>query len=163
MPGGGSGPYEATVASIAPGVGRSNDEGAGGLPAGGGKGVGGPGGGGTGGAGGGNGIGTGLGNGGSGEGGSGAGGGDVDGPLQFLHKVNPEYPSAARKRQKEGSVNVIVTIDEKGTLVKVDVVEATSQMFVGAVVEALKQSTYLPAYRKGLRRGSYTARFTLEQ
>jgi TonB family protein len=76
--------------------------------------------------------------------------------------VKPEYPIAARKRQREGKVDLILTIDEKGTLVKADVVEATSQMFVPPVMEALRQSTYRPSAKKGVRRARYTARFTLE-
>ncbi len=160
-PGGGSGPEN--LASISPGLGPANDAGVGGIGAGGG-GTGGSGSGGSGGgSGGGIGGGTGSGGGGNGAGGGGTGGGGVDGPLQFLHKVNPEYPVAARRRQKEGLVDVIATVDEKGTLIKVDVVKATSQMFVEAVMDALKQSTYVPAGKKGLRRGSFTARFTLEQ
>ncbi|MCX5806020.1 MAG: energy transducer TonB [Proteobacteria bacterium] len=99
--------------------------------------------------------GTGTGTGSGGGGGGGEGGpwsgrfGTADGP-RFLHHEIPEYPFSARKRGKEGKVVVIVTIDEKGKLIKSEVVEATDKIFVQPVMEALKRSTFLPAKRNGV-------------
>ena len=115
------------------------------------SGLGGSSGGGSGtGSGGGGGSGSGSGGGsGSGNGpGTGAGFGTPGGP-RFLHRAVPEYPFLARRRKKEGSVLLMVTIDEAGRLMKTEVVETSDQMFVGPSLEAVKKSTFLPAQRDG--------------
>ena len=76
--------------------------------------------------------------------------------------MKPEYPPAARRRGLEGKVDAIVTIDEKGTPIKVDIVGATNRIFIQPVVEALMQSTYRPSNKKGIQRGSRTLRFVME-
>lgn len=78
-----------------------------------------------------------------------AGFGQPGGP-QFETVVRPEYPFAARRLGKEGKVLLGVQIDEKGKLIKVDVLEATDQMFVQPAIEAVKKSTFLPARRNGV-------------
>ena len=80
--------------------------------------------------------------------GTGAGFGTPGGP-RFLHRAVPEYPFLARRRKKEGSVLLMVTIDEAGRLMKTEVVETSDQMFVGPSLEAVKKSTFLPAQRDG--------------
>lgn len=75
--------------------------------------------------------------------------GDVDGP-RFLHYEEPAYPSEAKRRGREGRVVLLVSIDEKGKLVRADVVEATNQIFAQSAMEALKRSTFAPAKRNGL-------------
>ncbi len=96
---------------------------------------------------------------GSGTGGGGLGGGygpgigeagfnSPAGP-RFLHREIPEYPLLARRRKKEGKVVLMVTIDEHGRLVDVEVVEASHPLFVEPSIEAVKKSTFLPATRNG--------------
>jgi TonB family protein len=104
----------------------------------------------------------GAGTGGGGIGGKGAGSGEgngsgyletgfgrPDGP-QFLHREIPEYPFTARRLHKEGRVVLMVFIDEKGKLLKVEVVKASDQEFAESAVEAVKRSTFLPARKKGV-------------
>lgn len=151
-----------SVASLPPAPIQANDEGVGTTGATGGRGKVGPGGGGSG-------SGAGTGAGGSGTGGQGTGTGVGSGagsgaitPLQFLHKVMPEYPPAARKRNKEGKVDLVVWVDEKGSFVKADVLDASSQVFVQPSIEAARNSTYPPSEKKGLRKGSVSYAFVLE-
>lgn len=105
--------------------------------------------------GGGTGTGTGTGNGtgsGLGRGGTGpvdARFGDADGP-QFEYREEPKYPYSARRLHKEGKVMLMLFIDERGRLEKVDVVEATDQTFVSSAVEAMKKSKFRPARPKGV-------------
>jgi TonB family protein len=107
--------------------------------------------------------GTGVGGGGNGTGiGGGTGGGEAIRSLAFLHKVEPEYPTTARRRKKEGKVELVVWIDEKGTFLKADVVQATSEMFVKPSIEAAKQSTYVPSTKQGHAKGGVTYNFSLE-
>ena len=63
--------------------------------------------------------------------------GDADGP-QFIYQERPEYPFVDMRLQREGKVIVRLTIDEKGKLQKVDVVEATDQAFAGSAVEGVE-------------------------
>jgi protein TonB len=104
---------------------------------------------------------------GSGAGGSGPAGpanarfGDADGP-QIVYQEKPEYPFAAKKFGKEGKVSLSLTIDEKGKLQKVEVLDATDQMFAASAVEAMKRSKFRPARRGGAPvacRAPYTIRF----
>ncbi len=87
--------------------------------------------------------------------------GDADGP-QFVYREKPEYPFAAMRLQKEGKVALRLFIDEKGNLEKVEVVEATDQMFASSAVEAMKRSRLRPARQNGVPvpcRAPYTIRF----
>jgi protein TonB len=87
--------------------------------------------------------------------GGGAGGlgqamfGGLGGP-RFLRRELPEYPLLARRRKKEGTVSLMVTIDAHGKLIKVDVIAASDPIFVGPSVEAVKKSTFVPANRNGV-------------
>ena len=102
--------------------------------------------------------------------GTGAGAGPVDamfgqpdGP-QFVYRAMPEYPFVARRLRKEGSVVLLVVIDARGELQKIDVVESSDQMFALAAVEAMRRSTFLPAKRRGvpvLSRATLPVRFAL--
>lgn len=67
----------------------------------------------------------------------------------FLHREMPVYPLFARKQGKEGKVILRLTIDEKGNLRNVDVVEQAGYGFAEAAVEAVKKSTFLPAKKHG--------------
>jgi periplasmic protein TonB len=91
--------------------------------------------------------------------------GEAGGP-QFLAKEPPEYPLIAQKMKKEGRVIVRVTIDEKGKLIKAEVVEATDEYFKQAALEAAKSSKYLPGQRNGVpvaTRADIPYRFTLKK
>jgi TonB family protein len=70
--------------------------------------------------------------------------GSADAP-KFLHRIVPQYPPAARMRREEGRVMLKLTIDEKGTLMNVEVVESTGADFADAAVEAAKRSRFTPA------------------
>jgi TonB family protein len=98
---------------------------------------------GTGGRGSGTGSGSGSGQG-DGSGGGNAGFGSPGGP-RFLHREVPEYPLLARRRNKEGSVLLMVVIDAAGRLTKVDVIEASDKVFVEPSLESIRKSTFLPA------------------
>ncbi|MCG6536756.1 MAG: energy transducer TonB, partial [Syntrophales bacterium LBB04] len=75
--------------------------------------------------------------------------GQPDGP-QFLRREIPEYPFAARRLHKEGKVVLMLIIDEKGKLLKVDVIKTSDKEFAESAVEAIKKSTFLPARKKGV-------------
>jgi TonB family protein len=68
----------------------------------------------------------------------------------FLRRETPEYPLLAKRRNKEGAVSLMVTIDERGRLLKVDVASATDPVFVGPSVEAIRRSTFVAARRNGI-------------
>lgn len=98
--------------------------------------------------------------GGSMPGGTGAGssygyGGIVEGQFgrgegpSFAHREMPEYPFAARRLGREGRVILQVTIDAKGKLEEVTVVEATDRIFVDAAVDSIRKSRFLPGKKNG--------------
>lgn len=63
----------------------------------------------------------------------------------FLHREVPVYPLVARRLGKEGNVLLRLTIDEKGNLLNVEVLESAGYGFTEAAIEAVKKSTFLPA------------------
>lgn len=67
----------------------------------------------------------------------------------FLHKEMPVYPMIARKLGREGKVVLKLTIDEKGNLLHIEVIERADYGFTEAAVEAVKKSTFLPAKKDG--------------
>jgi TonB family protein len=67
----------------------------------------------------------------------------------FLKREIPEYPFMAKRMNKEGKVLLKLTIDEKGRLLNVEVVEAAEFGFTEAALEAVRKSTYRPAVRNG--------------
>ncbi|MGA2106561.1 MAG: TonB family protein [Syntrophorhabdales bacterium] len=90
-------------------------------------------------------VGTGTGSGGGSGGGGGGGVVQLREPPAFAYYEEPEYTVRARRLGKEGKVALELTIDEKGKVVKVDVVEATDQMFVVTSVSAAKRWRFKPA------------------
>lgn len=68
----------------------------------------------------------------------------------FLHKEIPEYPMIAKKLGKEGKVVLRLTIDEKGQLVNIEVIERAGYGFTESAIEAVKKSTFLPAKKNGV-------------
>ncbi len=67
----------------------------------------------------------------------------------FLHREMPVYPPFARKLGKEGRVLLRLTIDERGDLVNIEVIERAGYGFVEAAIDAVKKSTFLPAKKDG--------------
>ncbi len=85
---------------------------------------------------------------------------------RFLHREMPIYPLLARRLGKEGKVLLRLTIDEKGNLLGVDVIEKGGYGFTEAAMEAVKKSTFLPARKDGkpiASRALLTVRFRLER
>jgi protein TonB len=67
----------------------------------------------------------------------------------FLHREMPVYPAFARKLGKEGKVVLRLTIDERGNLKNVEVLETLGYGFSESAVDAIKRSTFLPAKKDG--------------
>jgi protein TonB len=94
--------------------------------------------------------------GGTGTGSSYGYGGTLDGQFgrgegpSFAHREMPEYPFAAKRLGKEGRVILQVTIDARGRLEGVEVLETSDQMFVESAVDSIKKSKFLPGKRNGV-------------
>ena len=91
--------------------------------------------------------------------------GATDGP-QFLHRELPEYPFVSKKRGEEGTALLRLQIDDKGNLVKADVINATNTAFAEAALSAMKKSTFKPAHKNGQPvpvRAILPVRFRLDQ
>jgi protein TonB len=67
----------------------------------------------------------------------------------FLHREMPVYPVFARKLSKEGKVVLRLTIDERGNLLNVEVLETAGYGFVESAIDAVKKSAFLPAKKNG--------------
>jgi len=63
--------------------------------------------------------------------------------------VVPEYPKMARQAEIEGTVLLLVTIDERGRVVQVSVLRSDSDVFNDAAIEAMQQWTFTPAEQSG--------------
>lgn len=109
--------------------------------------------------------------GGAGNGSSYGYGGTVEGQFgrgegpSFAYREMPEYPFAAKRLGREGRVVLRVTIDGKGKLEDVTVVEATDRIFVDAAVDSIKKSRFVAGKKDGLPcryRCRLTIRFGLE-
>ena len=74
--------------------------------------------------------------------------GSPDGP-SFLRKVLPSYPAFARRLEKEGTVLLRVTIDERGRPVEIEVLKKAGFGFDEEAVKAVKDSTFVPAKKEG--------------
>lgn len=74
--------------------------------------------------------------------------GSANGPF-YHHQVMPVYPSIARKMGKEGKVLLRLTIDARGTLLNVEVLEDPGYGFAEAAIRAVKKSTFIPARNAG--------------
>ncbi len=84
----------------------------------------------------------------------------------FLYREMPVYPVFARKLGKEGKVLLRLTIDERGNLLQIEVVEKAGYGFVEAAIAAVKKSTFLPAKRDGkpvASRALLPVKFTLRR
>jgi TonB family protein len=84
----------------------------------------------------------------------------------FLHREIPIYPLMARKLGREGRVVLKLTIDEKGNLSDIEVIEKAGYGFTEAAVEAVRKSTFFPAKKNGkpiASRALLPIRFQLER
>lgn len=74
--------------------------------------------------------------------------GSGSGP-KYRHKEIPIYPSMARRLGKEGKVVLRLTIDEKGNLVHIEVIEDSGYGFADAAIAAVKRSSFHPPMMNG--------------
>lgn len=74
--------------------------------------------------------------------------GSGDGP-RFLHKAMPRYPRLARELGKEGTVLLRLTIDERGSLTHVEVLQRAGSGFDEEAVRAARESRFSPARING--------------
>ena len=74
--------------------------------------------------------------------------GSINGP-KFLQREAPIYPPMARRLGKEGKVVLRLTINEKGELVNIEIVESAPYGFTESAIEAVKKSKFLPAMKDG--------------
>lgn len=91
--------------------------------------------------------------------------GSAEGP-KFSHREMPVYPLLARRLGKEGRVLLRLTIDERGRLLNVEVIEGAGHGFTESAVEAVKKSTFLPAKKEGkpiFSRALLPIKFTLRR
>ncbi len=91
----------------------------------------------------------------SGSGGSGGGTGPFEGEFgaqggpTYLNRVLPTYPAFARRIGKEGTVLLRLTLDDRGTLSRVEVMNKAGYGFDEAALAAVKASRFRPALRNG--------------
>lgn len=71
------------------------------------------------------------------------------GSPRFIHREIPKYPFMARKRGKEGTVVLKLTLDSQGQLQAVETIEANGFGFAEAANTAIRMSTYAPAVKNG--------------
>jgi len=74
--------------------------------------------------------------------------GSAEGP-SFAKQVRPKYPRLAVARREQGTVKLMINLDEKGRLLNVKVVESAGPRLDEAALEAAKASAYLPAIQAG--------------
>lgn len=74
--------------------------------------------------------------------------GQGDGP-RFSHRVTPEYPAQAYRRQREGVVLLRLTITEQGTLSHLELVQDPGFGFADTAIQAIRRSRFTPGTRNG--------------
>ncbi|SJZ70374.1 outer membrane transport energization protein TonB [Trichlorobacter thiogenes] len=74
--------------------------------------------------------------------------GGANGPA-FRNRVQPVYPSLARRRGKEGVVVLRLSINETGHLTRLEVLEDPGYGFAEAAQEAVRGSSFTPAHHNG--------------
>ncbi|KJR44009.1 TonB-like protein, partial [Candidatus Magnetoovum chiemensis] len=57
----------------------------------------------------------------------------------------PQYPFTAKRMGKEGKVILKLTIDERGRLINVEIIESAAFGMTDAAVDAVKHSTFIAA------------------
>ncbi|HAY22007.1 MAG TPA: hypothetical protein DCY27_07560 [Desulfobacterales bacterium] len=79
--------------------------------------------------------------------------GSATGPA-FLRRVMPVYPEMARRLGKEGRVVLRLSIDARGNLRGVEVIQGAGFGFEESAMRAVKQSSFRPAMVQGEPRDS---------
>lgn len=74
--------------------------------------------------------------------------GSVNGP-SFRTQIQPSYPALAKRRTKQGTVLLRLSISETGQLTSVEVLENPGYGFAEAALEAVYASSFTPGYRHG--------------
>ncbi|GLI52674.1 energy transducer TonB [Thermodesulfovibrio yellowstonii] len=68
---------------------------------------------------------------------------------KFIHREIPIYPQIARRLGKEGRVTLRLTLNEKGELVHIEIIEGAPYGFTESAIEAVKKSKFSPAIKDG--------------
>ncbi|MGC8938332.1 MAG: TonB family protein [Thermodesulfovibrio sp.] len=68
---------------------------------------------------------------------------------KFIHRAIPVYPQIARRLGKEGRVILRLTLNEKGELINIEVIQGAPYGFTESAVEAVKKSKFSPATKNG--------------
>ncbi|WP_173894023.1 energy transducer TonB [Thermodesulfovibrio sp. N1] len=74
--------------------------------------------------------------------------GSTYGP-KFIYREIPQYPQIARRLGKEGRVVLRLTLNERGDLLNIEVLESAPYGFTESALEAVKKSKFAPAQRDG--------------
>lgn len=74
--------------------------------------------------------------------------GSTYGP-KFIYRETPQYPQIARRLGKEGRVVLRLTLNERGDLLNIEILESAPYGFTESAVEAVKKSKFAPAQRDG--------------
>lgn len=67
-------------------------------------------------------------------------------------QANAEYPAIALENGMEGRVTLMVYIDERGNVDKVEVLKAPADVFKQSAIDAVKKTTFQPAIQNGFAR-----------
>ena len=70
-------------------------------------------------------------------------------PPRAVSTPDPQYPEAARKSKKSGSVILALAINEEGSIDDVTVFRASDKMFEQNAMDAARQWKFAPATRDG--------------
>jgi protein TonB len=70
---------------------------------------------------------------------------------ELLQRAVPGYPDIARKAEIEGSVTVLVTIDESGRVFRAKVVHSDAAVFDEAAIRAAYAHVFVPAEQNGIQ------------
>lgn len=91
--------------------------------------------------------------------------GSGNGP-SFITRAPMQYPLAARRMGREGKVLLRLTLDERGRLLKVEVLENPGYGFADAAIGAIKKSRFSPGRindKPVASRARLPIRFTLQE
>ncbi len=75
--------------------------------------------------------------------------GPIDGEIQPLVRVPPEYPLRAQERGLEGRVCVEFTVTPEGTVTDAEVYQTTSSLFNRSALRAIARFRYQPKVENG--------------
>jgi len=75
---------------------------------------------------------------------------DVDKQPKIIGRIKPKYPPLARLQGQEGSLKVLLKIDDLGRVREVEVVESQPKgVFDDAGMEAFRNARFQPAIKNG--------------